>query len=438
MSSWRSLRRRLIARSGVMTRLVQGTRVIIGSAKISKGEKPEGWILAEKRIAEMAPRIAALRAEKQENLTALKDARLTALRAEKASRVAQTVRQTAVQNARKAVAEAKAALAQVRPSARAQRPIGLYYDELSRGINPFSLYQTAGVADVTDSAEHIAGLFNTYGIVKVKRVYSQERSQLLNQHCISFSGLQPEDYVDVFNKQKKWGTGGSPVLKDSRFWPYVADPKIAEVVQLLLGKGCFEFGSAVAAHYSARGLHRDYRHLVEDETSDYSFRNPKKRIVRILHYCGVSGGALGYIPNSHDESRFQDLSRKVGITQPTEWFNRHRDVLTQARLKRDFVEADELERHICWANADPGDIIISNSAMLHCGEYLTGPRYFFVSTYAQNDPDNLRTAIAQTMQFKATKYHEHLLEHGFQGSADVLKGVAEAEKAGLLVEEPKA
>ncbi|UXU75095.1 hypothetical protein [Paracoccus sp. SMMA_5] len=307
------------------------------------------------------------------------------------------------------------------PSSRAKRPIGIFYDELSRGVNPFSLIESAGIADVTDPIEKIADLFNRFGIVKVRRLYSPERSKLLNQHCIDFSGLKPLDFRDVFAKKRKWATGGAPALNDPRFWPYAGDETVQKIIEALLGPRSFEFGTAVAAHYSARGLHRDYRMLCEDDASPYSAKKPTKRIVRILHYCGLSGGALGYIPFSHDEEKFREQGRRVGLKRDTAWFDRHREVLTQARLTRNFDEADEIERHICWVNADPGDIIISNSAMLHCGEYLTGPRYFFVSTYAETTPETLKIAAGQAKTEMARDYHRYMSARGFKGSDDVLK-----------------
>lgn len=327
---------------------------------------------------------------------------------------------------RDAVVEDRSAIPVQYPSARAQRPIGIFYDELSRGVNPFSLIESCGVADVTDSTEHIADLFDRFGIVKIRRVYSPQRSQSLNDLCVDFSGLAPLDFRDVFAKKRKWGTGGAPSLNDERFWPFVADPTIKRVIEALLGPDTFEFGSAVAAHYSARGLHRDYRMLVEDESSPYSFKQPRKRIVRILHYCGLNGGALGYVPFSHDEQKFVEQGRRIGLKRPTEWFDRHRDVLTQARLQRNFVEADEIERHICWAYADPGDIIVSNSAMLHCGEYLTGPRYFFVTTYAESDSGTLPIAVNNATTSKSREFYEFLESEGFLGSRDILDAIGTA------------
>jgi hypothetical protein len=219
------------------------------------------------------------------------------------------------------------------------------------------------------------------------------------------------------------GTGGAPVLHDERFWPYVVHPGLKRVLDRILGENTFEFGTAVAAHYSARGLHRDYRMLVEDPESPYFADDPKKRIVRVLHYCGLNGGALGFIPFSHDASSFAEQGRRIGLKRSTEWFDRHREVLTHARLHRDFVQADEIERHIAWVYADPGDVIVSNSAVLHCGDYLTGPRYFFVSTYAQSDEETLPLALRNAVTPRSRPYYEHLLSHGFLGSADVISGI---------------
>jgi hypothetical protein len=308
----------------------------------------------------------------------------------------------------------------VYPSARAQRPIGIFYDELSRGVNPFSLVKTLGVCDASEGPERVRELFDQYGIVKVRGVYSPDRSTLLNDHCIDFSGLKPLDFRDVFTGKKKWATGGSPVLHDERFWPFAMDGTVKQIIHQLLGEYSFEFGTAVTAHYSARGLHRDYRMLVENDKSEYSVDNPKRRIIRVLHYCGIAGGALGYIPFSHNEQKFAEISRRIGLKHDTAWFDRHREVLTEARLKKTFVNADEIERHVCWAYADPGDILVTNSAMLHCGEYLTGPRYFFVSTYAQNVPGPVKLAAAGVQSGKAKAYYRHQVEQGFKGAKAVL------------------
>lgn len=97
-------------------------------------------------------------------------------------------------------------------------------------------------------------------------------------------------------------------------------------------------------------------------------------------------------------------------------------MLTKARVEKNFVDADEIERHICWSYAGPGDVIISSSAMLHCGEYLTGPRYFFVSTYAASDEQSLKAARNNIKTFPqmGERYYRYMSEQGFKGSDDVL------------------
>lgn len=305
-------------------------------------------------------------------------------------------------------------------SARASRPIGLFYDELSRGTNPFSFIQTAGVADASDPPEHIAKLFDTYGCVKIRGVYSAERSRDLNTICVEHSGLEWDDYHAVIKKEKKMGTCRGAALREKRLWSYSTDPTIVKIITAIQGKDSFEYGTSIAAHYTARGIHRDYRMLCENDDSIYSIKNPQKRIARILHYCGISGGALGYIPFSYDEKKFNDVAASLGIPHDTAWFDRHREVLTAARKQKRFHDADEIERHVCWVYADPGDIILSNSAILHCGEYLTGPRYFFVSTYASSDPETLKLGAAHARDSLLEEYLAYQATQGLEGASKVL------------------
>jgi hypothetical protein len=309
------------------------------------------------------------------------------------------------------------------PSSRAQRPIGIFYDELSRGINPFSLIESAGIADVTDPVEKITGLFDRFGIIKIRRFHSPERTAELNRLCMNFSGLEPLDFRDVFERKKKWRTGGAPALRNPDFWSYCADPKLQNIINALIGDNIFEFGSSVAAHYSARGLRREYGLLVGNDETPYSVRKPQKRIIRVLHYCGAMGGTLGYIPFSHDEVKFAEQARRVGFRRDTAWFSRHPDVLVKTRLTRNFTEADEIERHICRVHADPGDIIIVNPAMLHCGDFLTGPQYVFASAYAESLAETVALAANNARTGTAHDYYRHLSARSFKGSDDVLEAL---------------
>lgn len=309
----------------------------------------------------------------------------------------------------------------VYPSARARRRIGIVYDELTRGVNPFSFIETIGVADATDDPAHIASMMDRFGIVKVRGVYSAERSKQLNDAIIAFSGLEPSDFDEVIARKKKWATGGHPTLNDDRFWPYAGNATLRSIVAEMIGPDMVECGSAISAHFTARGLHRDRRRQVENPSSPYWVKNPSKRIIRVLHYCGSAGGALGYIPFTHDERMFAEQAERIGLTHPPEWFDRHRDVLAKARRERNFAQSDQIDRHICWANADPGDVIINTAGILHCGEFLTGPRYFFVSTYAPNDEPHIRVALKQSNSPKFREYHEFMASQGFLGSDDVLQ-----------------
>lgn len=321
--------------------------------------------------------------------------------------------------------------ASVVPSARAKRRMGVYADEFSRGINPYGLIPTFGVADANTPVEDIVKLFDKFNLVKVRGVYSADESVALNNLCIQKSNLKPLDFLNIYNGKGKGFTGGSPALTDDRFWPYAANKHVREIIQKILGDNASEFGSSVAAHYSARGLHRDYRQLCEKEGSIYHVSNPQKRIVRVLHYCAgpnMQGGTLGVIPFSHNEKVFAEQSQRVGITRPIKWFDTHREELSKLRQTKDFSPVDEIDRHIVWVPTDPGDVLITNSAMLHCGEHMLSPRYFFVSTYTDINSETLPMAAAQVKSDLAKDYHRYLLTLGFGGSKKLLEAVGASEE----------
>lgn len=328
--------------------------------------------------------------------------------------------------------ETGAASGRIVPSARAKRRLGNYFDEFSRGMNPFGLVPAYGVADAATPTAEIVALFDRFSIVKVRGVYPPADSEALHRLCVETSRLRAVDYLRVFKGEIRGFTGGSPVLQDRRFWPYAANARVSDIVQRILGPRATEFGSSVAAHYSARGLHRDYRQLCEKPGSAYDIEDPRKRIVRVLHYCAASnmqGGMLGVIPFSHDARAFAEVCRRVGVKRPLAWFDTHRDALTQLRQTLDFSTVDEIDRHVVWIATDPGDVLITNSAMLHCGEHMMSPRYFFVSTYTEANEETLPMAAAPVKSEIAKDYHRHLATLGFGGSRALLDFVERAAGA---------
>lgn len=318
------------------------------------------------------------------------------------------------------------------PSARAKRLIGRSYDEFTRGYNPFGLIANFAVLDADASLEEIKEAFLKYGAVKIRGIYSPEKTTRLHDECIKLSKLKPKDLSLVYQSKKSPFAGGFPSVKTNSFWEYAGDKRVAQIVQAILGQNSTEIGNSVAAHYTARGIHRDYRNLTEDPTSDYFFEKPEKRIIRILHYCApqhMHGGQLGIIPFSHDGKLWAEQTKRIGLKKDLEWFYRHRELVGKLRFSKDFSETDEIERHVVWINADPGDIVVTNSAILHCGEHITMPRYFFVSTYAEANEEILKTTDKTAeLSFNIKdnlfkEYHQFLVSRGFLGSNKLLKRV---------------
>lgn len=317
-------------------------------------------------------------------------------------------------------------------SARAQRPIGRSYDEFTRGYNPFGLLSNFAVLNADAPLEEIKDAFIKYGAVKIRGIYSPEKANDLYNKCITHSKLEPNDLRAVYQRKKKPFAGGFPSVKTNNFWEFAGDKRVAEIVQAILGQDSTEIGNSVAAHYTARGLHRDYRNLIENPASDYFFEKPEKRIIRILHYCApqhMHAGMLGIIPFSHDGRLWEQETKKIQLNKSLDWFYRHRELLADLRFSKDFFETDDIERHIVWIHTDPGDIVLTNSALLHSGEHITMPRYFFVSTYAEANEEILTTTdktaeLSFNIEGNLFKeYYEFLASRGFLGSNRLLKRV---------------
>jgi hypothetical protein len=61
--------------------------------------------------------------------------------------------------------------------------------------------------------------------------------------------------------------------------------------------------------------------------------------------------------------------------------------------------------------------------MLHCGEHMMSPRYFFVSTYTDVNDETLAMAAAPVKSETAKDYHKYLATLGFGGSNVLLRQV---------------
>jgi hypothetical protein len=64
--------------------------------------------------------------------------------------------------------------------------------------------------------------------------------------------------------------------------------------------------------------------------------------------------------------------------------------------------------------------------MLHCGEHMMSPRYFFVSSYTEVNDETLAMAAAAIKTDTAKAYHKYLTTLGFGGSNAILKMVEPA------------
>lgn len=336
-------------------------------------------------------------------------------------------------------------------SSRARRPIGFVFDELSRGLNPFSFIETAGLADVTDTPESIAEKFNRFGIVKVRRVNTPQQADNLYRYLQLKTELAPEDLkafiarkpifkespdnwrsVQTWEKKwlSEWGGGGFELVATSGLSKFLFSDSVKEIVFATIGRNIFEIAPSVTIHHSYRGLHRSHKPLLESVSSPYSPRSAKKQFVRVVQYVGPNGGSVGYVPFSHSESLFKTAAAQVGFERDLSWFEQHPEVLKRAKLTKNFMQADHMDMNISWLHADPGDIIIFNPAMYHCDNHLTGPKYSIVATFAEYNRFTLPLAsnLVKKDTAAAKAYFKSQSNNGFLGAENVYRQAVEIDK----------
>lgn len=306
---------------------------------------------------------------------------------------------------------------QARAVAPGKKFVGLL-DEYSRRLNPWRLVSTYGVADASDLSE-VRDLFRKFGIVVVRRAYNPQETADFYQIGKKFTGLEDLDVVHVARRTKKHYVGGSPAVVEPKFWPFVAHPTIKAIAREVYGaQPVVEFGTSMAAHYSARGLHRDFPTWFQDPSTSYNLVNGINTVLRILTYptrAGMPAGTFGFIPFSHRKDLFDKQAARCGIKRPFEWYDNHRQLTRLALDTGVGDEVEEMDSHIVWVHLDAGDILLLDARMQHGGDFIVGPRYLFVMSLGAEDTKSktlLNTRWATQMQPHELAYYEFLNERG--------------------------
>jgi hypothetical protein len=293
-----------------------------------------------------------------------------------------------------------------------------YFNEFGNGLNPWKMVPTHGVFD----SSNLTGLkkaFEHFGVVVVRRVYSPEETARFYAVQKEFCGIGDADIKRVIAGEIKPVVGGFPALNEPRFWPLIVNENTKRIVsEVFPGEKTTEFGTSAGAHYSARGLHRDFPQWYNLPKSGMHLNGHSDTSLRILIYPskpGVTAGTFGTVPFSHRRDLYEKYAKEVGATRPFEWYDAHRDLIKKAVATGDTAELDEMENNIDWVAADPGDVVLLDSRMQHSGDFITGPRYLFTTSFAKENEfilNTLRQRWSTGLKKHEIGYYEYLNSQG--------------------------
>lgn len=299
-------------------------------------------------------------------------------------------------------------------------------DEYSRRLNLWRLIPTYGVVDISDLS-NVKRLFTAYGIVVVRRAYDADSALKLYELGKEFTGLTDFDVVKVAKRKMSHFVGGRPAVTQPRFWPFITHPNVKKIVREIYGTAdTVEFGTSMAGHYSARGLHRDFPHWYTDPSNAYNLVNGTHSSLRFATYPnrpGVPAGTFGFIPFSHRKDLYDRQAARIGLKRPFEWYDSHRQLARKAIEMGEVgagAELEEMDSLIMYVNLEPGDVLMLDSRMQHSGDFILGPRYLFLISFGLEDEKTRAMLHGRWKSMKDSEevpYYEHLHREGFCSKA---------------------
>lgn len=318
-----------------------------------------------------------------------------------------------------------------------------YLDEYSQRPNPWLIIPTYGVVDANGDLSQLKSLYETYGVVKVRGLLEARSTANLLALMKEVTALGDLDLANVVTRRKQPFHGGTPALKDERIWPIVTHPNIEKIVRLIYGPGpVTEIGTSFAAHYSARGLHRDFPTWSHPTDGTYNLTDDPNSVLRLLIYPnqpGRPGGTFGFIPFTHRKTMFEKQAARIGLKRPFDWYDKHREMTRKAQADGDDAEVAEMDAHIVWTHLDAGDGLLLDARIVHGGDYVIAPRYLFIASFARED-DKAKALLAARWRSplgpKEREYYEYLQGYGLASKALVEQARAAEAKVGVSQPQP--
>jgi len=217
-------------------------------------------------------------------------------------------------------------------------------------------------------SNRFAGLQEAYrrdGFVVVRGLLGVDEALDLRHRLVEHSGVTDADFEDVDDGVPRKWTAPAGVASVPAFQHLLYDERLVGLAREVLGPDAvYLHHNDLHAGYSSPGWHRDNVHRGFGSGEDWDEAAAPYRCARIALYLQThdeSGFKFGLIPRSHRrESRLVQWERRAPR------FSTVRRLVMGQRLA--FARAR-------WIATEPGDVVIFDHRVLHCGGRTRGPKY---------------------------------------------------------------
>ena len=217
------------------------------------------------------------------------------------------------------------------------------------------------------------------GFVVVRGLLEVEEAMALRQRLVEHSGVTDADFDDVGDGVPRKWTSPAGVAQVPAFQHLLVDERLVGLAREVLGpEAVYLHHNDLHAGYSSPGWHRDNVHRTFGQGEDWDESTTPYRCARIALYLQThaeSGFKFGLIPGSHRRE-----SRLVRWERRAPRFSTVRRMVMGQGLA--FARAR-------WIATEPGDVVIFDHRVLHCGGRTRGPKYsIYLGAGIQNDHFN--------------------------------------------------
>ncbi len=240
------------------------------------------------------------------------------------------------------------------------------------------------------------------GYVFLSGLLSCDEAKEYRKKLQSFFKKNDEDFTSAFAKK---GGVSKPdgVTTTPEFWPIIFHPRLLKTVREILGSDArYTQHSDLHVHNGMVGWHRDSKDRIYGIGSDWDTTRVPYAVIRVAIYLQSfmeSGFKLGVIPGTHScQSKLRILEEKL-------WTKVHFKI-----PQPQFIDP-VLTMPTKWFKLEPGDCIIFQQRLMHCGSRIRGPKYAIYLSYGldnEHSRNHMRFYREERTKFKYGPIPEEL------------------------------